>query len=779
MNKNLFKTFAIAAMAVLAGACAKEQVGPSDGETTEVSFNVEVPGVSVATKGISDAASVDELVFQALLQHKYTDPETNKHVTEYIPVPELTKVVPVVDKKASITASLVKGQFYQFIFWAQKKGTGYYNVNTEELSNIDLRTITLDYTNVKTNDEFLDAFYAVEGPMKGRELSSDVKLKRALAQINFGSEKSNRQDAKISKASITLKNVPTTFYPLLAGTRSACGNISEQDIVLFDNDVMSEPLSVNSVNYDYLATTYVFAPKKDQILVDASATFNFESGRTITVKAPNAPVKQNFRTNIIGNLLLANAEWNVTIDPDFLIGDIAYDAVSAGLAKGTTVTLSEDYKVLKDNWAGINIPAGVESVLNLNGHRFANEDNGKTADAKSALVVKGKLTINGDGDVFCEGNTERKPDVEKQPSNTCISVLEGGHLIINGGNYSVGTDVDNKCNSTIYVENVGKAGKVEIYGGTFTNAQGSNGHSFVLNQDDQLTEKCITVYGGTFIGFNPADNTSDGEHTNYVAEGYKSVKISESPETWKVEAIPPVTTQEGLNDAIADVAEGETATVYLGAGEYDLIKSNCKGDIVVKGKDKATTIVRVPDESRGYDNKSISFENLTFNCENKFLGDKRESQFPRTDVHFTNCNINGLFAAIGSTTTSFKECTFTASDYAIKYYGGPEASKLIVEKCQFNTCGKGILMFNEAAYTYAAEVVNCTFTASATISGKAAVQMHTERGIKGNLSIVGSTATGFDSSINGGLWNEVNHDTKEHTTNFNVTVDGTAVQTAK
>lgn len=127
MNKNLFKTFAIAAMAVLAGACAKEQVGPGEGETTEVSFNVEVPGVSVATKGISDAASVDELVFQALLQHKYTDPETNKHVTEYIPVPELTKVVPVVDKKASITASLVKGQFYQFIFWAQKKGTGYYN----------------------------------------------------------------------------------------------------------------------------------------------------------------------------------------------------------------------------------------------------------------------------------------------------------------------------------------------------------------------------------------------------------------------------------------------------------------------------------------------------------------------------------------------------------------------------------------------------------------------------------------------------------------------------
>lgn len=763
MNKNLFKTFAIAAMAVLAGACAKEQVGPSDGETTEVSFNVEVPGASVATKGISDAASVDELVFQALLQHKYKDAETDKTVTEYIPIPELTKVVPVVDKKANITASLVKGQWYQFIFWAQKKGTGYY-VNTEKLSNIDLRTIKLDYTSVKTNDQSLDAFYAVEGPMKGRELSSDVKLKRALAQINFGSEKSNRQDAKVSQASITLKNVPTTFYPLSAGTLSACGNISEQDIVLSANDVMSEPLSVNSVNYDYLATTYVFAPKKDQILVDASATFNFETGRTITVKAPNAPVKQNFRTNIVGNLLLANAEWNVIINPNFQSGDIAYDAVSSCLQAGQTVTLTEDYFVA-DKSKGVTLDVGVTSVLNLNGKKFSNENGLK--DNKAALQVHGDLTINGDGEVYCEGGAD----------NNAIIVEQGGHLVINGGTYNVGA----KSNATIFVtgpDRYGRNGSVEINGGVFMAEAGSG---FVLNQHDDITVNCFSVKGGTFVGFNPAKvNENKGAITSFVAEGYRSVKIEyEGKDAWKVEAIPPVTTQEGLNAAIADVAEGETATVYLEAGEYDLIKKDCKGEIVVKGKDKATTIVRVPNESRGYDNKSISFENLTFNCENKYIDDARESQFPRTDVHFTNCNINGLFAAVGSTTTSFKECTFTASDYAIKYYGGPEASKLIVEKCQFNTCGKGILMFNEAANTYAAEVVNCTFTASATISGKAAVQMHTETGIKGNLSIVGSTATGFDSSINGGLWNEFDNTAKVHTTNFNVTVDGTPVQTAK
>lgn len=782
MNKNLFKTFAIAAMAVLAGACAKEQVGPSDGETTEVSFNVEVPGVSVATKGISDAASVDELVFQALLQHKYTDPETNKHVTEYIPVPELTKVVPVVDKKASITASLVKGQFYQFIFWAQKKGTGYYNVNTEELSNIDLRTITLDYTNVKTNDEFLDAFYAVEGPMKGRELSSDVKLKRALAQINFGSEKSNRQDAKISKASITLKNVPTTFYPLLAGTRSACGNISEQDIVLFDNDVMSEPLSVNSVNYDYLATTYVFAPKKDQILVDASATFNFESGRTITVKAPNAPVKQNFRTNIIGNLLLANAEWNVTIDPDFLIGDIAYDAVSAGLAKGTTVTLSEDYKVLKDNWAGINIPAGVESVLNLNGHRFANEDNGKTADAKSALVVKGKLTINGDGDVFCEGNTERKPDVEKQPSNTCISVLEGGHLIINGGNYSVGTDVDNKCNSTIYVENVGKAGKVEIYGGTFTNAQGSNGHSFVLNQDDQLTEKCITVYGGTFIGFNPADNSSDGEHTNYVAEGYKSVKISESPDTWQVvDASVSVADQAEFEKTLSDLSGTDDVIIKLGTGNFEFKKSGYAGNITLKGAGIGKTVVTA---NTFYENKgvTISLENLTFDSKNPYVGDAQLCQFLRSDIAFTNCEINGVVGVMAQKSATFTGCTFKNSTnsgftgYSIIYYGYNN-STVTVDDCKFETTGKAICLYGTAGI-YNLVVKDCEFLTSN--KDKAAIQIHTDYTngdaastlMRGNVNITNTTVSGF----NGIWWEGLNNKTpKVPTKYFTITIDGTTV----
>ena len=88
-------------------------------------------------------------------------------------------------------------------------------------------------------------------------------------------------------------------------------------------------------------------------------------------------------------------------------------------------------------------------------------------------------------------------------------------------------------------------------------------------------------------------------------------------------------------------------------------------------------------------------------------------------------------------------------------------------------------MFNEAANVYDAEVIDCTFEASAVITGKAAIQMHTEYGIKGKLSITNSSATGFDSSINNGLWNEINNTTKVHTTLFNVKVDGNQIQTAE
>lgn len=704
MNKNLFKTFAIAAMAVLAGACAKEQVASGDGETVEMTFNVDVPETTITTKGLSDSKDVNEVICQVFLSSDHTLLES--------------KTVDFVDGKANVSFSLVKGQRYDFAFWAQVKGTGYYDTS-------NLTAVKIDYTNALANDAKRVAFFEVKTGKPALAKSDKVTLRRAFAQVNFGGVlDTTRPDAikNVLESRIIMKNLASTID--LFNTNTIAGYSGNVEKVTFaKNTVISdEKLNVNGTDYQYFATVYVPAPTNEKILTDAVARLWLDSGFSVDVNAPNVPIKRNYRTNILGNFFNdVEYGWTITIDDRFGSPDLTYDAVSTGLAKGTTVTLSEDYKVLKDNWSGINIPVGVESVLNLNGHRFANEGNGYKADAKSALVVKGKLTINGDGEVYCEGNTERKPDVEKQPSNTCISVLEGGHLIINGGSYSVGTDFPGKCNSTIYVENVGKAGKVEIYGGTFTNAQGSNDHSFVLNQDDQLTEKCITVYGGTFIGFNPADNTSDGEHTNYVAEGYKSVKISESPETWKVEKIPAVTTQAGLNDAIADVAEGSTATVNLGAGEFttydntSLKGKNVTVSYVGAGADKTTFAVGTDNHAGNEANGDYSLDGVTKasfkNMTIKVNNDNYRGYIRVKELEFENCVFENRISYWGVGEVTFKNCTFnqTANDYNLWTYSG---TKFVFENCTFNAPGKFINVYKEENVPFSIIVRNCKFIAS-------------------------------------------------------------------
>lgn len=757
MNKNLFKTFAIAAMAVLAGACAKEQVASGDGETVEMTFNVDVPETAITTKGLSDAAQVDELRFQLFI----------KEGTGYKMVQDQT--VPVTNKKAAVKASLVKQQHYEAAFWAQASGTDFYETT-------DLRAVKMNIAKVKANEPKMDAFWMNDGFTATVARTKTIIMKRALAQVNFGTVVPTGADAlSITKSQVVMKGVPTTLNVLLGNKDNS--HSGSEDITFQDNAPISgEKLIIadGGTQYDYVATAYVFAPKSGDLLTDVSAKVTFNNGNYTTISAPNVPIHRNYRTNILGNLLSVDGEWNITITEGF-DKNVTYDAVSANLTKGATVTLSEDYKVTIDNWTGINIPVGTESVLNLNGHRFANEDNGKTADAKSALVVKGKLTINGDGEVFCEGNTTRKSNVTTQPSNTCISVMEGGHLIINGGNYSVGTDVDKKCNSTIYVENVGKAGKVEIFGGTFTNAQGSNGHSFVLNQDDQLTEKCITVYGGTFIGFNPADNTSDGEHTNYVAEGYRAVETTyEGKQAWQVEEIPAVTTQEAFASAVTEA----NATVKLAEGTYTLPSTIGSGVTILGPESGSAVIIDMEDKTvPGYN--AVSFKNMSFKVGNADYKGFQHSE----KLVFDGCTFEGQVVAYGTPET-YKNCTFIQSgdQYCLRIYG---SSKTIIQDCKFkNTLGKAILIYNEGTVKkFDVTVDGCNMTADQKISGKTAIQMHTELGISGTLTIKNTTVTGFDSSINGGLWwegiNNVTTTPKPTTKKFNITVDGNQVQTAE
>lgn len=743
MNKNLFKTFAIAAMAVLAGACAKEQVGPGEGAMVEATFDVDVPGVEVSTKGLSDAASVNELICQVFLNDG-----------NYTPVPDLKQTVTVTDKHAKVTFNLVKGQKYSFAFWAQAKGTGYYDTG-------NLRAVKMNVGAVKANDPAMDAYFAQKNFQAFSTATKDTKitLYRAVAQVNFGTINSDRKDKLgIVKSKIKLTEVPTVF-DVVKGNMDDAYSVPAA-IEFKENALVKEKLLAADKEYDYVATCYVFA-HKNQKLTDATATFwvdirdskgNFTTTRTVS--APNAPYKRNMRTNILGDLLTVNQDFNIVVDPDFKGGDKTYDAVSANLEKGATVTLAENYSVDSKS-KGVTLDVGVTSVLNLNGKKFSNENG--LEDNKAALQVHGDLTINGDGEVYCKGGAD----------NNAIIVEQGGHLVINGGTYNVGANTNTgKSNATIFVmgpDKYGRNGSVEINGGVFMAEAGSDSDAtpatpFVLNQHDDITVNCFSVKGGTFVGFNPASvYEAHDAITSFVAEGYKSVKISESPDTWQVvDASKSISDQAGLNSALGEASTGDYLKLPVGTYTLPALTKSVEG-VTFEGKlgedGNPLTVIDLASVSYLPSGSSYNYNNVTF----------KNIQFktwPKNSIYkgfqhsgnllFEGCTFTGIHFSYGNET--YKKCKFIQEEveYNMWVYGGTTVDYL---DCTFEGKGKFLHVYNEGNPLITVNIQGCKFIS--TVSDKPAINIKGTCGttiLAYTVNIDNCTVSGAFPEINGGLW---------------------------
>lgn len=747
MNKNLFKTFAIAAMTVLAGACAKEQVGSADGETVEMTFNVDVPETTITTKGLSDAAQVDELVFQVFLTGTKDE---NKHY-ENKPVPELTQVVPVVDKKATVKVNLVKGQRYSYAFWAQSKDTGYYDTS-------DLRAVKMNTAKVKANDPKMDAFYGFkEGETASKSYSGHITLYRALAQINFGAKTLNRSDAlQATASSVTLSKVPDIFHPFWKTSETSEG---KGEITYANNAVVSEKLAIgdktNKTEYDYLATVYVLANKADPMLIDASATITLSNGRTTKVSVPNAPIQVNYRTNILGDLLNVDGVWNITVDDEFKGGDKIYDPLGSDLYKGSAVTLTEDYSAFTPS--GVVIPMKAVSSLDLNGYTFKNENG-------TALDVRGSLTINGSGQVLCDGPVGE--------AYAAVFVQDGGKVVINDGYY-----YSNNGNSCIYVQagdktghtiTIGGEAKPLYYGGGIVEINGgvfeAQANKFVLNQNDYIeNESCFSVKGGIFVGFNPAEvNECHGKVTSFVADGYRSVKTKyEGKEAWKVEAIPPVTTQDAFNAEIGKA----NSTVVLAAGTYDM-PSTVGDGVSIIGTDASTSILTLNAAAAWHD-VNATLKNVTIKSPNAdYIGIQHAAS-----IKYENCVIEGQPFSYAANAV-FEKCTFnqtSSGSYNIWTYG---SKNITFNNCVFNCAGKSVLIYNEGALPAGIVTLNnCKFIASQSVAGKAAIEIDS-RFTSYEVYINDCTHEGFaNGSVSGNsLWNKKAGDKP-----VKIFVDGTQV----
>ena len=594
---NYLSMFALtASAAMLLPSCSNDDIDIQTGDAT-VTLTATLPA-SLQTRAFGDGTTAKNLqmvvceagdsgikggnlaVFDDGTKTVYTTTFAGNSLTTNVPV------------------KLVTGKTYAVICWSDAGSASPYTFNATDHS------VDAKYDGFTTSDENLDAFYAYQTFTVEGDGTQTIQLRRPFAQLNIGTD-----DLAAAKAAGFTAATAEVTVSVSDHLDLVTGEVNKPKPIAFAAKALPEgetfPTSAGT-SYDYLAMNYVLTGV-DKSLVDVELTVNGVNGAPISHTFNTVPVQRNYRTNIFGSILTNAVNVQVEIVPDFDGEGYNYDATKLvrDLAAGRDITLTTDVEMRSTGFVG----EGTTSKLNLNGKTIFNTNdvwknkttiNGVTEENWSLLSAKtGTLIINGDGKVAAKANDCHAADVR-----------DGGKMIINGGHF-VGNI------HAVYV----LEGTAEINGGTFEVIQkypdAAKADEFVLNCNDanrKAGTAKITVKGGKFINFNPADCWAEGEHTNFVAPGYVSIgKVDESGTVYYevVKATDNVTstadfiTALNVNNSVITVGQDITiddyamffrksqtvqlvggASITAAATESQAIKVSTKASLYVAGNGK-------------------------------------------------------------------------------------------------------------------------------------------------------------------------------------------------
>lgn len=786
MNKNLFKTFAIAAIAVLAGACAKEQVA-QEGQTGMVTFEVENP-VAV-TKAIGDGMTAKQLYYQVF--------DAAGNPIAGLPVQQKT----LSSLKTTVSFQLIKDQTYNFVFWAQTAETGYYTVT-------DLRTITANYEGKKSNDENFDAFFAVEKALTiNGPITKTVTLKRPFAQINIATTdvlKAGETTSKVkfdgAMSAVKVKGVPTVFSPL-TDEFSKSADVEFASAAIPGGDFT---ITGSADTYKHMAVNYVFAPV-DGTVYDVEASLKVE-GKDVVVKVPSAPAKRNYRTNIYGNLLTATADFNVVIDPGFAgkenmeMWDGSADAVTevdgvyeiknaAQLAwvsqqvnsgattfSGKTVKLVDDIYLGGKSWTPIGTVVSVPSVafygtFDGNGktiHDLNVSDNTPnystaglfgslvSATIKDLTIANAVVKSNHYAGVICGYSEGESKILNCKVSN--VSVTSAPELL--GSEWDNGDKVGGIAGYIV---------SAEVNGCTVENAaihgyRDLGGIVGYANKTSKVTGNALkgTVTITVDKSHNYKEYTSDAQYDANPYVGEKSAEATVSDNTGEASIhylTAIVSTQESFNTEIVKA----NSTVVLAAGTYKLpegSKSIADGVTIIGNGEGTVLNTKAAEEGGDYKCNAqglnnVTFKNLTINEGNGIYTGIYQSD----NLKYENCVIVGQPFSYADHVV-YEGCTFNQTSpgaYNIWTYGSKE---ITFNNCVFNCAGKSVLIYNEGTLATGIVTLNkCKFIASQSVAGKAAIEIDS-RFTSYEVYINDCTHEGFaNGSVSGNsLWNKKDGD---------------------
>ena len=425
-------------------------------------------------------------------------------------------------------------------------------------------------------------------------------------------------------------------------------------------------------------------------------------------------------------------------------GQIEDAELRAALQLGGEVKLEKDYTLTES----LIVPAGVTSVINLNGHNIINATDSEELGEGDGIVVYGNLTINGNGTV--QGKTR--------------SVWARGNdnptVTINGGNY-VGAVGGSQC-EVIYASG---NGVITINGGTFQ-AETEDKVSFaapqyaVLNIHGNGASGCdIVVYGGSFKNFDPANNVSENPAKNFCAPGYFSTKIGDN---YIVADAQVVATAEEFAEALK--ADAENIAVKLagdldvaisslgqqtgGSGEYKLGGENTKNiTIDLNGKKLNITTTYWSDLGAKNNDAVFTIKNGTM------TSSQATGTWDSYDLCFSNCNYNfenvvfekAIALEAANKTYNLKNVTIKETHDYYAMWVRAAGLNVTVDNLTVESAGRGIKI--DEQYIDAPAMVTLTVKNSKfTTAKKAAILVKSVAGAEINVENIDITGVAADTT---------------------------------
>ena len=623
MKKIIYSAMAVAMLATT--SCKDDFAETFVGDQATVEFSISTP--EIGTRAYSDGQTA------TVLQYAVYD-ETGAELTA------LTKTYGEIKGSTTVSLELTTGETYSVIFWAAAPEAPY-------TVDFGTKTMTVNYTNAKSNDEKRDAFYKYHTFTVSGAQTETIELRRPFAQLNIGTE----DYQKATNAGYT-PNYSYVKVPVSSTLNLKDGSVGEASPITFGVAPIKKDETFPVAGNQYISMNYLLVPA-DKGLVDVEFGYSeTETGKAKTRTISNVPVQRNYRTNIYGKLLTSEVDVNVEIEPDFDEPAHGVDALFQAAAFGGEVTLTED--VVLD--APLNVQANM--TLNLNGKTLTGAVN--VADNVQVTVNNGNI-VNEDKTVsgITSNGDLTLNDVKITSARHAIRI-ESGKAVINGGKYMVAPI----SKSTLHALNVGDNGtraEVIIKGGQFIGPKGTSADSgSAVNVRSGST---VAIEGGDFSGgktktlsnggtLTVVGGSFDQDPAAFVADGYKVV-VKDGKYVVVANSVDNVVaSKDDVQNALKDaVANGDT-NIELDANgaeinlNYGLTKANVPAGTTV-------TLRNAIVEGRSYGNGvdgTIIFENCTFKNTGAY---SIHFDNGNGDVVFKNCELYG-WNSFGSTLKSVK-----------------------------------------------------------------------------------------------------------------------------